>query len=171
MADRTQSTLWEVENLNPFGGSDEEATGHGTQKPVELMRRPILNNTVPGDIVYDPFLGSGTTLIAAQETERVCFGLDIDPRYVDVIVSTLAEGHRRRRRSCEQMAVRSTRSQLCGRPVGEVPTMPRPKFESNCPNNDDSSGQWLPMGIPQEDIAAKLGIRCPKTLRKHFGQN
>jgi DNA modification methylase len=84
--DRTQSTLWQVDNLNPFGGSKEEATGHGTQKPVELMRRPILNNSKRGDIIYDPFLGSGTTLIAAHSTERICLGLDIDPRYVDVAV-------------------------------------------------------------------------------------
>jgi hypothetical protein len=86
--DRTQSTLWQVANLNPIGGSCEEpATGHGTQKPVELMRRPILNHTARGDVVYDPFLGSGTTLIAAELTERVCYGLDIDSRYVDVIVT------------------------------------------------------------------------------------
>lgn len=85
--DRKQATLWEVDNLNPFGGdSDEEATGHGTQKPVELMRRAILNNTRIGEVVYDPFLGSGTTLAAAQATERVCYGLDIDPRYVDLAV-------------------------------------------------------------------------------------
>ena len=74
-------------NLNPFGRTEqEEATGHGTQKPVELMRRPILNHTGRGEIVYDPFLGSGTTLIAAEMTERACFGLDIDSRYVDLVV-------------------------------------------------------------------------------------
>lgn len=84
--DRTQSTLWEVANLNPFGGSSEKATGHGTQKPVELMRRPIINNSAPGAMVYDPFLGSGTTLIAAELTERSCCGLDIDPGYVDVVI-------------------------------------------------------------------------------------
>ena len=85
--DRTQSTVWQVANLNPFGGNPEEiATGHGTQKPVELMRRPLLNHTEPGALVYDPFLGSGTTLIAAQMTERICYGLEIDPRYCDVIV-------------------------------------------------------------------------------------
>jgi DNA modification methylase len=84
--DRTQSTLWQVANLNPFGGSPEEATGHGTQKPVELMRRPILNNSVRGEIIYDPFLGSGTTLVAAHSTDRICFGIDIDPRYVDVTI-------------------------------------------------------------------------------------
>jgi DNA modification methylase len=84
--DRTQSTLWQVANLNPFGGSAEEPTGHGTQKPLELMRRPILNNSRRGEIIYDPFLGSGTSLVAAEDTDRVCFGLEIDPRYVDVIL-------------------------------------------------------------------------------------
>ncbi len=84
--DRTQSTVWQIPNLNPFGGSQEEATGHGAQKPVELMRRPILNNTVRGDTVYDPFLGSGTTLIAAVSTGRICAGLDVDPGYVDLTV-------------------------------------------------------------------------------------
>ena len=84
--DRKQSTVWEVANLNPFGGGNEEATGHGTQKPVELMRRPILNNSERGQVIYDPFLGSGTTLIASESAERICFGLEIDPCYVDVIV-------------------------------------------------------------------------------------
>jgi DNA modification methylase len=85
--DRTQSTVWRVANLNPFGGSKEPATGHSAQKPIELMRRPILNNSKCGDIIYDPFLGSGTTLIAAELTDRVSYGLEIDPRYVDVIVT------------------------------------------------------------------------------------
>jgi DNA modification methylase len=86
--DRTQSTLWQVASLNPFGGNnpEETATGHGTQKPVELMRRPILNHTERGEVTYDPFLGSGTTLTAAELTGRICYGLDIDPKYVDVIV-------------------------------------------------------------------------------------
>jgi len=84
--DRTQSTVWDVPNANPHGGSGQaEQTGHGTQKPVELMRRPILNHTVKGEAVYDGFLGSGSTLIAAELTERICYGLEIDPRYVDVI--------------------------------------------------------------------------------------
>jgi DNA modification methylase len=81
-----QSTLWQVANLNPFGGSAESTTGHGTQKPVELMRRPMLHHTERGDTVYDPFLGSGTTLAAAELSNRRCLGIDIDPRYVDVIV-------------------------------------------------------------------------------------
>ena len=91
--DRKQSTLWEVPNLNPFGGNrDEEATGYGTQKPLELMRLPILNNSRAGEIVYDPFLGSGTTLIAAELTERVCFAIDVDPHYVDMAVKRWQKG-------------------------------------------------------------------------------
>jgi ParB-like chromosome segregation protein Spo0J len=87
--DRTQTTVWEVANLNPFGGEDaaeNEATGHSTQKPVEVMRRPILNHTRPGQSCYDPFLGSGSTLIAAESTGRICFAIEIDPRYVDLAV-------------------------------------------------------------------------------------
>jgi DNA modification methylase len=50
------------------------------------MRRPILNHLRRGELVYDPFLGSGTTLAAAELTERVCYGLELDPKYVDVVV-------------------------------------------------------------------------------------
>ena len=50
------------------------------------MRRPMLNNSEPGEAVYEPFLGSGTTLIAAETTGRVCLGIELDPLYVDVAV-------------------------------------------------------------------------------------
>ena len=69
-----------------MGGSDEDKFDHPTQKPVELMRRPILNHLKRGELVYEPFLGSGTTLAAAELTERVCCGIELDPKYVDVIV-------------------------------------------------------------------------------------
>ena len=69
-----------------MGGSGEEKYDHPTQKPAELMRRPVLNHLKRGELVYDPFLGSGTTLAAAELTERACFGLELDPKYVDVIV-------------------------------------------------------------------------------------
>jgi len=58
--------------------------GHGTQKPVECMRRPIENNSSPGQAVYEPFSGSGTTIIAAEMTGRSCYAIEIDPAYVDV---------------------------------------------------------------------------------------
>jgi DNA modification methylase len=78
---RDQTTLWTIAT-----GENDEVTEHGTQKPVECMRRPIVNNSKRGDLVYEPFAGSGTTLIAAENTGRVCLALEIDPRYCDVIV-------------------------------------------------------------------------------------
>jgi DNA modification methylase len=86
--DRKQATVWEVSNLNPFGGekSTDTVTGHGTQKPIELMRRPLLNHTERAGLVYDPFLGSGSTLIAAEDSGRICYGLELSAAYVDVIV-------------------------------------------------------------------------------------
>ena len=69
-----------------MGGSGEEKFDHPTQKPVELMRRPILNHTKHGEPVYEPFCGSGTTLMAAETTGRICFGVELDPKYCDVIV-------------------------------------------------------------------------------------
>jgi DNA modification methylase len=69
-----------------MGGSNEEKFDHPTQKPVELMRRPILNHTRTGEVVYEPFLGSGTTLAASELTERVCYGLELDRKYLDVVV-------------------------------------------------------------------------------------
>ena len=70
--DRKQTTLWTISS------KDQDAeTVHGTQKPVECMRRPILNNTSPGDAVYEPFLGSGTTLIAAESCGRACHAVEL----------------------------------------------------------------------------------------------
>lgn len=86
---RDQSTIWEIANLNAFGGKEKEGderTCHSTQKPLECMARPIRNNTEKGESVYDPFLGSGTTLIAAESLGRTCYGIELDPSYCDVIV-------------------------------------------------------------------------------------
>jgi DNA modification methylase len=81
------STIWESPSPKfIMGSSDEDKFDHPTQKPVELMRRPILNHLRRGELVYDPFLGSGTTLAAAELTQRVCYGIELDPKYVDVIV-------------------------------------------------------------------------------------
>jgi len=77
--DRKQSTVWDIEH-------QASETGHSTQKPIEAMRRPILNNSKPGDAIYDPFLGSGTTLIAAEMEGRHCYGLELHSPYVDVII-------------------------------------------------------------------------------------
>ena len=80
--DRKQTTLWSI----PSRDQDAETT-HGTQKPVECMRRPIVNNSSPGQAVYEPFCGSGTTIIAAEITGRACHAIEINPAYVDVAVT------------------------------------------------------------------------------------
>jgi DNA modification methylase len=80
---RDQTTLWQIAMV---GAEDDAETVHGTQKPLDCMRRPIVNNSAPGEAVYDPFLGSGTTLIAAELTGRVCVAMEIDPRYCDVTI-------------------------------------------------------------------------------------
>jgi DNA modification methylase len=79
--DRKQTTVWPITSK----GQDAE-TVHGTQKPVECMRRPMLNNSSVGQAIYEPFMGSGTTLIAAETCGRICLGLELDPAYVDVAV-------------------------------------------------------------------------------------
>jgi len=76
--DRSQTTLWEIDK------PQKSETGHSTQKPIECMARPIRKNSKKGDAVYDPFLGSGTTLIACENLGRRCFGLEISPDYVAV---------------------------------------------------------------------------------------
>jgi DNA modification methylase len=78
------STVWNSPSPKfIMGASDESKYDHPTQKPVDLMRRPILNHLKRGEAVYDPFLGSGTTLAAAELTERVCYGLEADAKYVE----------------------------------------------------------------------------------------
>ena len=84
---RKESIVWEISNLNAFGtNSEDERTSHSTQKPLECMRKPIINNSAKGEGVYDPFLGSGTTLIACEELDRKCYGIELDPAYCDLIV-------------------------------------------------------------------------------------
>ncbi len=88
--DRKQSTVWQIDNATiATGGRSKQGegfSGHGTQKPVECMRRPIENNSSPGQAIFDPFVGSGTSIIAAEMTGRACHALDLDPVYCDVAV-------------------------------------------------------------------------------------
>ena len=78
-ADRKQVEVWEVDR--PY-----DSKLHPTMKPVELVRRAVGNSTKKGNIVFDPFMGSGSTLIGCEETGRVCYGVEIDPAYCDVTV-------------------------------------------------------------------------------------
>jgi DNA modification methylase len=79
--DRKQTTVWSISSK-----AQDAETVHGTQKPVECMRRPMLNNSNIGQAVYEPFMGSGTTLIAAESCQRVCYGIELNPAYVDVAI-------------------------------------------------------------------------------------
>lgn len=85
--DRTQSTLWEIPNMHRTAGEvDDGRTAHSAQKPVECMRRPMENNSSRGQAVYEPFSGSGTSIIAAEQIGRVCHACEIEPRYIDMAV-------------------------------------------------------------------------------------
>jgi DNA modification methylase len=84
---RDQSSVWDIDNLAAFGKSaDDERTAHSTQKPLQCMSKPIQNNTCEGEGVYDPFCGSGTTLIACEKLKRICYAIELDPAYCDIIV-------------------------------------------------------------------------------------
>jgi DNA modification methylase len=69
-----------------MGGSDEEKQDHPAQKPVLLYETPIRNHLQAGEVVYDPFLGSGTCIVAAETLGRHCYGMEIDPKYVQVTI-------------------------------------------------------------------------------------
>jgi len=85
--DRTQSTVWRAPSPKMImAGSTEEKQDHPAQKPVVLFEIPIRNHLRAGEAVYDPFVGSGTTLVAAQTLGRRCYALEIEPRYVQVTI-------------------------------------------------------------------------------------
>jgi DNA modification methylase len=87
-AGRDQMTVWEAAAPKMiFGHSEEEKFDHPVQKPVELSLIPIRNHTVAGEVVYDPFLGSGTTSIGCETLGRRCYGLELEPKYCDVILA------------------------------------------------------------------------------------
>lgn len=77
---RDQATLWSTTT----GGDEDAATVHGTQKPVECMRRPMVKSSARSDAVHEPFCGSGSTIVAAETTGRICYAMDVDAHYVDV---------------------------------------------------------------------------------------
>lgn len=88
--DRTQNTVWESGNVSGAGRTGDVAddfhANHISQKPVELFRIPIRNHTAAGALIAEPFAGSGSQFIAAEELGRICFGMELDPKYCDMIV-------------------------------------------------------------------------------------
>lgn len=89
---RSRSNVWRYAGVNSFGTERDEALAmHPTVKPVRMVADAILDCSRRGDRVLDGFSGSGTTLIAAERTGRVGYGLEIEPRYVDATIRRLAE--------------------------------------------------------------------------------
>ena len=78
--DRKQDNVWEIPR-------PRESEHHPTVKPLALVERYLRNSTDEGDLVLDPFAGSGTTLIAAERTDRVCYAVEIDPHYCDIVIA------------------------------------------------------------------------------------
>jgi DNA modification methylase len=85
------SNAWLIDSVGRDEEGNDARVEHPTQKPVELFTRPLTYHTRPGEIVYEPFAGSGTALIAAQITERVCYAMELEPVYCDVIVQRWEE--------------------------------------------------------------------------------
>jgi DNA modification methylase len=84
---RDQSTIWRAPSPKMImAGSEEEKQDHPAQKPVVLYETPIRNHLRAGEAVYDPFVGSGTCIVAAETLGRRCFGMEIDPKYVQVSI-------------------------------------------------------------------------------------
>jgi len=83
-SDRKQSTIWEFDK-------PRKNTDHPTMKPVPLVAYPILNSSMTGCIVLDPFGGSGSTLIACEQTGRICHTVELDEKFCDVIVNRYIE--------------------------------------------------------------------------------
>lgn len=83
-AGRNQSTIWNIDRPSA-------ATSHPTEKPAEIFARAMANNTEQDDVCYEPFAGSGTQFCAAQIGQRICYGLEIEPKYVAVALQRLAD--------------------------------------------------------------------------------
>ena len=138
---RDQGTVWDI-------AGDLNTTGHGTQKPVECMLRPIINNSKPGEAVYDPFVGSGTTLIAAEMTGRKAFMLEIDPRYCDCVVERWQNF------------------------TGRKATLDGHSFEALAPERREANKDWKEMwGKEFELEERKKGARCGGPGLKSIGAN
>jgi DNA modification methylase len=101
LADRVRYNVWDYKSANDFGNPDRERTdnkynigelaNHPTPKPTPMVSDAIIDSTDEGDIVIDCFLGSGTTLIAAEKTDRICYGIEFEPKYVQSIIARYAK--------------------------------------------------------------------------------
>ena len=93
--DRQQTTVWDIPAIHSFkNGKNKEdwnLVGHSCQKPIDCMSIPIKNNSKENQIIADPFLGSGSTMVAAHQLGRKCYGLELDPHYCQVIIERMVK--------------------------------------------------------------------------------
>ena len=88
---RYRTNVWQYAGVNAFGKHKQDGIMHPTVKPVEMLKDAILDVSKRGDIVLDCFLGSGSTLIACQQSGRICYGIEYEPKYVDTCVKRFYE--------------------------------------------------------------------------------
>lgn len=88
---RYRTNVWHYAGVNSFGRHKADIKMHPTVKPVEMLRDAILDVTKRGDIVLDSFLGSGSTLIAAEKSKRICYGIEFEPLYIDTTIRRFKE--------------------------------------------------------------------------------
>ena len=83
---RYRTNVWQYAGVNSFGKHKNDIVLHPTVKPVEMLKDAILDVTKRGDIVLDSFLGSGSTMVAAHQSKRICYGVEFEPLYVDTAI-------------------------------------------------------------------------------------
>lgn len=88
---RYRTNVWQYAGVNAFGRHKADIKMHPTVKPVEMLKDAILDVTRRDDVVLDTFLGSGSTLIAAHQSKRVCYGIELEPLYVDTAIRRYKE--------------------------------------------------------------------------------
>lgn len=119
---RYRTKVWDYAGVNSFGENQEDLKLHHTVKPVVMIVDAILDVTKKSDIVLDDFLGSGSTLIAAEKTGRVCYGIELDPIYIDTII-------KRWQKFSGKDAVHEESGQIFNDPTVLVKDLKNPKAE------------------------------------------
>jgi DNA methylase len=149
---RYRTNVWPYPGIGSFDRSTSEGNLyklHPTIKPVALVADALLDCSARGEIVLDPFLGSGTTVIAAERTGRICYGLEIDPRYVDTIV-----------RRWQTFSDRSATHEASGRSFREMEEV------GDAPVSNDRNRKIMLSGLRNRRQLTNSHPESPATLRE-----
>ena len=157
---RYRTNVWEYPGANSFSRNTEEGNLlalHPTVKPVAMIADAILDCSARGDIILDGFLGSGTTVIAAERTGRVCYGLELDPAYVDTYCPPLASFYRQ---ICRAHSIRAYFQRHRGRGHEWVTT-------NHCTTRSASGSRRQRHGSKSGPIRQSEGPAEGQTQRRH----